>query len=336
VFSASLPTSLEAARALGLKLRAARELKGLTPEDISQAEKIPTGMVNALERGDYSNMGASVYVRGFVRSYARAVRLDISELDEDMEALGFVRQPDLIASQGERVERTVLSEHWMKFASYLVGSVIMLSAMYFVTQADRFVLSGRSAAPAAVEALPPSVIEPLPVTEIAIPAANSGNLAAPNLLENDASAEPIDQLDSTQNRSTQALALPRPAQTEPNPVETQTFEAPIAAAMAGLPNLRPQLVRFELKVKQAVWAKVSDASGRVLVNDNLSKGSQRSFEGQPPFTVLVGNAADTEVLLGGNAVDFSSFVKGNVARFKVSEQSGGLTLISNMAAQPQQ
>ena len=89
---APLPTSLEAARALGVKLRAARELKGFTPEDISQSEKIPTGMVNALERGDYSNMGASVYVRGFVRSYARAVSLDIRELDEDMEALGFVRE----------------------------------------------------------------------------------------------------------------------------------------------------------------------------------------------------------------------------------------------------
>jgi len=336
VFSASLPTSLEAALALGLKLRAARELKGLTPEDISQAEKIPTGMVNALERGDYSNMGASVYVRGFVRSYARAVRLDMSELDEDMEALGFVSQPDLVASQGERVERTVLSEQWMKFASYLVGSVIMMSAMYFVTQADRFVLSDRNAAPAAVQPLPPSVVEPLPVTEMVIPPTSSGNLVAPTLAPNDAIPPQLNQLDSTQNQSTQSLALPQPAQGELIPAETQTYEAPIAAAMTGLPNLRSQSARFELKVKQAVWTRVSDASGRVLVNDNLPKGSQKSFIGQPPFTVLVGNAADTEVLLGGTAVDFSSFVKGNVARFKVSEQSGELTLISNVAAQPQQ
>lgn len=334
--SAPLPTSLEAARALGVKLRAAREIKGLTPEDISQSEKIPTGMVNALERGDYSNMGASVYVRGFVRSYARAVRLDICELDEDMEALGFVRQPDLIASQGERVERTGLSEQWMKFASYLVGSVIMMSAMYFVTQADRFVLSSRSPAPAAVEPLPPSEVEPLPVTEIAIPTANLANLTTPTLLASEASTAPVDPIDLTPNQSTQATTLAQPIQPELSPVETQTFEAPIAAAMGGLPDLRSQSARFELKVKQAVWAKVSDASGRVLVNDNLSKGSQKSFEGQPPFTVLVGNAADTEVLLGGNAVDFSSFVKGNVARFKVTEQSGELTLIPNAAAQPQQ
>lgn len=330
MYSAPLPTSLEAARALGVKLRAARELKNLTPEDISQSEKVPTGMVNALERGDYSNMGASVYVRGFIRSYARAVQLDIGELSEDMEALGFISQPDLVASQGDRVERTVLSEHWMKFASYLVGSVIMISAMYFVTQADRFVLSGRTAAPAGVETFPPSVVEPIPTTEAA-----STLLAAPAVSASGA-APLIGQPDPAVSSSAVAIALPQLIQNEQIPVEPQTFEAPIAAAMGGLPNLGSQSARFELKVTQAVWAKVADANGRVLVNANLAKGSQKSFEGQPPFTVLVGNAADTEVLLGGNSVDFSNFVKGNVARFIVSERSGKLTLSSNGAALPQQ
>jgi cytoskeleton protein RodZ len=333
VTAATLPTSPEAARALGLKLRAARELKALTPEDISQAEKIPTGMVNALERGDYSNMGASVYVRGFIRSYARAVDLDLSLLNDDMEALGFVRQPDLVASQGERVERTGLSEQWMKFASYLVGSVIMMSAMYFVTQADRFVLSGRSAAPDAVTPLPRSVVESLPVTEAVLPPADP---ATSVLAIDQASPSAITPIAPPAGQNALAIPVPPLVQTELNPLESQTFETPIAAAMGGLPNLRPQTARFEIKVKQAVWTKVSDASGRILVNDNLAKGSQRSFEGQPPFTVLVGNAADAEVLIAGNLVDFSSFVKGNVARFKVSEQSGALTLVSNAAAQPQQ
>ena len=333
---ALLPTSLDAARALGVKLRAARELKGLTPEDISQSEKIPTGMVNALERGDYSNMGASVYVRGFVRSYARAVSLDIRELDEDMEALGFVRQPDLVASQGDRVERTGLSEQWMKFASYLVGSAIMVMAMFLVINADRFVPNGQSTAPVEAAPLPPSVVEPLPISEtgFATDAQPVVALPIPVPAPQNPDVALTSEAVSSQNTVTNSAALP--TQVVPIEIETQTFEAPIAAAMGGLPNLRPSNARFELKVKQAVWAKVSDADGRVLVNDNLSKGSQKSFEGQPPFTVLVGNAADTEVLLGGSAVDFSGFVKGNVARFKVIEQAGQLTLISNSAAQPQE
>ncbi len=332
---APLPTSLEAARALGVKLRAARELKGFTPEDISQSEKIPTGMVNALERGDYSNMGASVYVRGFVRSYARAVNLDIRELDEDMEALGFVRQPELVASQGDRVERTGLSEQWMKFASYLVGSAIMVMAMFLVINADRFVPNGQSNAPTEIAPLPPSVIEPLPVAEpTLIPARPIATAISTPSVESPAAPPVTEALDPTTVTNTAVL----PIQTQSGEIEaeTQTFEAPIAAAMGGLPNLRPQTARFELKVTQAVWAKVSDASGRVLVNDNLAKGSQKSFEGQPPFTVLVGNAADTKVLIGGSEVDFSDFVKGNVARFKVTEQAGQLTLISNSTAQPQQ
>ena len=330
--AATLPTSPEAARALGLKLRAARELKALSPEDISQAEKIPTGMVNALERGDYSNMGASVYVRGFIRSYARAVNLDLSLLNDDMEALGFVRQPDLVASQGERVERTGLSEQWMKFASYLFGLGVIVSAMYFVTQADRFVPDAGPTTPETIASLPPSMVEPLAVTAATLPAANP-LVPAPDSSEANIAAAPI----APPARQTGlAIPVPQAVQTEMSPIESQTFEAPIAAAMGGLPDLRPQPARFVIKVKQAVWTKVSDASGRVLVNDNLAKGSQRSFEGQPPFTVLVGNAADAEVLIAGNVVDFSSFVKGNVARFKVSEQSGELTLISNAPAQPQQ
>jgi cytoskeleton protein RodZ len=60
-------------------LRAGREAMRLTEHEVADITKIRTDHVRALEEGDYDVFPAPVYVRGFVRTYARLVRLDPHE-----------------------------------------------------------------------------------------------------------------------------------------------------------------------------------------------------------------------------------------------------------------
>lgn len=65
----------------GARLRQAREAAGLTLEDVSARLKVPVRVIRVIESDDWSSLGAPVFVRGQLRSYARLVNLDIeSEL----------------------------------------------------------------------------------------------------------------------------------------------------------------------------------------------------------------------------------------------------------------
>ena len=70
------------------QLRSAREARGLTIYQVAEITKIKTDHVRALEEGNYEAFSAPVYIRGFVRTYANLVKLDVpvlmSELDTEL------------------------------------------------------------------------------------------------------------------------------------------------------------------------------------------------------------------------------------------------------------
>ena len=62
------------------RLRAAREMQGLTTADIAARTRITLRHVEALDRGDLAALPGRPYVLGFVRNYARALGLDEADL----------------------------------------------------------------------------------------------------------------------------------------------------------------------------------------------------------------------------------------------------------------
>ena len=61
---------------VGDQLRTAREQHGKSLEDIGGELKIRADHVIALEEGDFDKFDAPVFVRGFVRSYCRILKID--------------------------------------------------------------------------------------------------------------------------------------------------------------------------------------------------------------------------------------------------------------------
>ncbi|MBO60402.1 MAG: hypothetical protein CMO63_00335 [Verrucomicrobiales bacterium] len=65
---------------VGEQLRSAREAQGKSLEDIGSELKIRVDHVTALEAGDFDKFDAPIFVRGFVRSYCRILKLDTNAL----------------------------------------------------------------------------------------------------------------------------------------------------------------------------------------------------------------------------------------------------------------
>jgi hypothetical protein len=78
----------------GSRLKTQRESRALSIVDVAKTTKIPEHQILKLERGRFDDLPAEVFVRGFLKSYCRAVGLDV---DETLRAYGsLARRPSRI------------------------------------------------------------------------------------------------------------------------------------------------------------------------------------------------------------------------------------------------
>src|SRR3954451_4483551 len=70
----------------GERLRAAREEKGLSLEDVAAQTRIPRRHLEAIEAADWDKLPAPTYTIGFARSYASIVGLDRAEVADQLRA----------------------------------------------------------------------------------------------------------------------------------------------------------------------------------------------------------------------------------------------------------
>jgi cytoskeleton protein RodZ len=68
------------------QLRQAREAQNLTEQHIVEITKIRTDHLRALEAGNYDVFSAPVYIRGFVRGYAKLLHLDVPQIMAALDA----------------------------------------------------------------------------------------------------------------------------------------------------------------------------------------------------------------------------------------------------------
>lgn len=80
------------AEGLGQQLRAAREARELTLEEVEQTTRIRARFLEAFESGAYEGLPGAVQARGFLRNYARFLKLDVdavlAQYDEVQAAAG--------------------------------------------------------------------------------------------------------------------------------------------------------------------------------------------------------------------------------------------------------
>lgn len=80
----SVSTTTNEVNGHGQRLRSAREAAGLDIATVAQRLRMPVRVVEALESDDWSRLGAPVFIRGQLRSYARLMRLPTHPFDESV------------------------------------------------------------------------------------------------------------------------------------------------------------------------------------------------------------------------------------------------------------
>jgi cytoskeletal protein RodZ len=144
------------------QLRAAREAKKLTIEQVAESTKIRTDHLRALEKGDYNVFSAPIYIRGSVKNCAMLLKLDVpkimADLDRELKGTENFSEPPPLGEQTKTpLDHTmyVLSKLNWKVGAWaaLVAGIVML---FLLTRAAMHHLHGHSRAPG----LPPAVYQP--------------------------------------------------------------------------------------------------------------------------------------------------------------------------------
>jgi cytoskeletal protein RodZ len=65
---------------IGRYLRKRREMRAMSVEEVSRATRIPIPSLERLETDRFDDLPGEVFVRGFLKSYARAVGLSVDEV----------------------------------------------------------------------------------------------------------------------------------------------------------------------------------------------------------------------------------------------------------------
>jgi hypothetical protein len=79
---------------VGARLRLERELLGMSIEEVARATRIPVTSLERVENDRFDDLPGEVFVRGFLRSYAKTVGL---EADEILAQYGTARRVPYVA-----------------------------------------------------------------------------------------------------------------------------------------------------------------------------------------------------------------------------------------------
>ena len=156
---------------VGERLRAAREEKGLSLEDIAAQTRIPRRHLESLETGEWDKLPAPTYSTGFAKSYASAVGLDRTEIGEQLRAeMGGQRAAVATTEIFEPADPARTMPKWLVLGAIVAVIAIVLLMSYLN---ERSLDAGdETAAPQAAEQAP-SVPAPAAQQQPAPPPASS-------------------------------------------------------------------------------------------------------------------------------------------------------------------
>lgn len=274
-----------------------RERAGLTQEQVAKELYMTLTKVRALESDDYRHMGPDTFIRGYLRSYASLIKLDVGQVlsayDRHAQNNGPVQQ--VVPSKHEPASKPL----W-QFVALIVAAllVVWLISVWFFDNRKK-----------PDYAMPATVIPPATTIQNLDEVASSENSSsmASQIATNDIQNAAVT---SEAHDATSAAAVSSPSASESSSASSAT---PITNAT--------KLDQIIFAFAEECWLEVSDSRGDVLVTDLQPAGSRLTLQGVAPFDVKLGNAPATKIELNNEKVAVVPALGTNVLSLKVDKST---------------
>ena len=274
-------------------LRYEREQKGLSIELAARQSRIKLAVLEAIESGETGEI-PSVYLRGYIRNYARFLGVDRADLEDQMEHVQGA-EPE-VRSVFTVKAKAGGAEKWLKASSYLAASALIATlAWQFTHEAVRF-SQGDS---------------PL-VSTTAVPGDSpaqgnvDGQQERPANTHLNASIASVEMLGKNSELTGKSAAEQAWAAISGS-ADTAAAEGTDSTALS-------------ITTSADTWVEIKDADGNQLELDLIRAGSSRNYDGHAPFDIMIGRASAVVLNMDGNDIDLGPHTRGNVARMTLQPQ----------------
>jgi len=288
---------------IGDDLRVAREARGEDLQDIAAQLRIRYVYLEAIERGAFDSLPGPTYAIGFVRAYARYLRLDAEEMIArfKIEAAGIDAPSDLTFP--EPVSESRVPRGGLVIIALLLA-VAAYGGWYYLSTRDLSIAdmvptvpSDFPGAPATGTAnLPPEIADlaPPPPSDLNDPA-----LATPPETASAVPAAPA----PAQTPTLQAGAIPAvPTLTGPAPSPLAPgSEAPVADAGPRVYGEGNEDARIVLRARGDSWVQIRAADDSLVMTRTLRSGDSYRVPNQAGLKLMTGNAGALDILVDNQA-----------------------------------
>ncbi|WP_039914155.1 RodZ domain-containing protein [Cellvibrio mixtus] len=287
----------------------ARERAGLTQEQVAKELYMTLTKVRALEADDYRHMGSDTFTRGYLRSYANLVKLDVVQLlaayDRHAQKHGLIEQV-----MPRKVESTS-KPLWQ----FVVLIVIVLLVLWLISV---WFFDNRKAPEYAMPAAIVTPIETFVSSSASGENSSATNSDVSNAINSINSVSAINNFPSNSSTGIASTSTPSVA------LNSSVASSLITNASASSFNAKQEVRNATLDqivfiFSEECWLEVSDSRGDVLVADLQPAGGRITLQGKAPFDVTLGNSPAAQIELNSKKVTVVPALGTNVLRLKVGK-----------------
>jgi len=300
---------------LGYLLIKAREAANISVESLASQLNLDASQLIDLEKNKYENLGPEIFVKGYIKSYCKILKLNEQEIMQNYQSVRRDPKANEMQSFSNRFEKESHDSRLM-MVSYIVLSIVLGSSgilwwqnqsseddtaintpqagIILNTQSDNIntaLVTELKASPTQTQLLPTkdeitAVKARNPVIDLEIAKVNTDNVASESFKEEIAELIP------------EVVTGKVPAQKE------QILQEVI---------LNKIIMRFS----GDSWVEIFDATGERVAFGVKKSGYIMTVNGVAPFSVVLGKHHLVEIELDGEKVDTASLPTNRLAKFKI-------------------
>jgi cytoskeleton protein RodZ len=278
--------------------------KGLSIEEIAEELKLSTDVIKKLESGQFSELGAFPYVRGYLNNYTKLLGVDAQPYI-DMVPKSEINIP-LVNTSHSMAKGIKLKRRSKSVVSYALGTSILIA----VSVSGWFVLKNYMKS-----SRPTQSIEIVETDSLEITPQKTSALADKTKSEKDDNyhySSLIPSLEKSNTNPDDSMEA-QDQSIQDNPDGGVNLEIPqkVEQETQQLPSSK---YTISITAVQTSWVKVENFDGNKLHNDLLKPGTI-VLESEQPVHFRIGNTKNVKIEINGETLKLSDFSKKNIADF---------------------
>lgn len=287
----------------GKRLRETREAARLSREEVGHHLRLDPTLIRALEEDDYGKLPSPAYICGYLRSYARLLKLD------EREIVNAYSKGQVISSALIPENINILRGKKVNYAAFKwIGILLLIAALIGVGLwlLDRPEILERFGSETRTSAESGNTQRPVVQDEESVPMAivdaiRDAKEAGPALVPEEPVQQQADTSTPVEPARDAVADVPATVPASESPVETSTGAI------------------LRLHYRDDSWTEIMDRDANRVVYRLVRRGADLTVDAEPPFTILLGNAPGVDIYFRDELFDHSRFHRNEIAYFRIDQ-----------------